>query len=150
MIRHIDHQFQLDFLGLPRFETTETERDSDPEKEDAFCQRLQWIGGRYYESDTAYNNYQPEQYALQRSHAWFAWPGEVPEGGVWVLWQGPGSPYNGLGRIKNAYTMEERCKVIEMLGGTFYENWDDVQEPDFGDADLRVMARPLYSFRDGT
>lgn len=121
---------ELDFLGLSRFEDAPTERDSDPEKEDAFCKRLQWIGARYFESNEAYwhsifGMEQPEP-----AVPWLGWPGAVPEGGVWVLWSGYGNRrVQGAGRIQNAYTMEERCKAIEMLGGEFYQDWEEVEEP---------------------
>lgn len=29
----------------------------------------------------------------------------------------------GVSRIRDAITMEERCKAIEMLGRKLYENW---------------------------
>lgn len=51
-------------------------------------------------------------------------------GGVWVF----KTTYldaieKGVGRIKNAFNMEERCRAIEQLGGTFYA--DPKECPDF-------------------
>lgn len=36
----------------------------------------------------------------------------------------------GLGRIHNAFTMEERCREIEKLGGVFYANPKDCPDLD--------------------
>ena len=59
------------------------------------------------------------------------WPGEVPSGGVWVLWtKRIEDAEKGVARIRNAFTMHERCKAIEMLGGKFYEKWEDVGVPE--------------------
>ena len=56
----------------------------------------------------------------------FGWPAD---GGVWVLKM----PYmdsemKGIGRIRNAFSMEERCRQIEKLGGVFYN--DPAKSPD--------------------
>jgi hypothetical protein len=48
------------------------------------------------------------------------WP---ETGGVWVLHttlDEAGS--KGVGLLSNAYTMQERCMMIERLGGVFYAN----------------------------
>lgn len=52
-------------------------------------------------------------------------------GGVWVL----NLPKNeaskkGVGIVYNAHSMEERCRVIELLGGVFYANPDESPELD--------------------
>jgi hypothetical protein len=42
-------------------------------------------------------------------------------GGVWVIkttFEDAGD--RGLGRIGNAYSMDERCEIMKDLGGTFY------------------------------
>lgn len=121
---------ELDFLGLPRFESSPTERFS--KEEDDFCQRLELIGARFFENDHAYY----VQVYLRHSsnhHSWYGWPAVVPDGGMWALWtQGETEPrLLQTARIRNALTMQERCRAIEMLGGRFYPNWRDAVQ-DFG------------------
>jgi hypothetical protein len=36
--------------------------------------------------------------------------------------------WDGVFRMRNAYTMEERCKALEMSGATFYENPEECQD----------------------
>lgn len=114
---------ELNFLGLSRFEPSDTERFSPAE--DGFCKRLEMIGAQFYESEYAYNT---QTFRHDASRMWYGWPGDAPEGGVWVLrTKGPEGAELGVSRIRNALTMEERCKAIEMLGGRFYERWEDVE-----------------------
>ena len=113
---------ELDFLHLPRFEPAATARWS-PE-EDAFCKHLEYIGATFFESELAYNQ---QQVSRPKYEIWYGWPGVVPEDGVWALrttfMQGSDL---GVSRIRNAVTMQERCEVIEKLGGKFYERWEDI------------------------
>lgn len=56
------------------------------------------------------------------------WPAE---GGVWVLNTTKSAvAEKGAGILYNAYSMAERCRVIEKLGGTFYENPKDCPDLD--------------------
>ena len=121
---HADcYAVELDFLCLSRFKPSDTERFSPAE--DDFCQRLEMIGAHFYEREYDYNI---QTYTYNHSRVWYAWPENAPTGGVWVLrttgWEGAEL---GVARIRNALTMEERCKAIEMLGGKFYEQWDDAK-----------------------
>lgn len=112
---------ELDFLGLSRFEPSATERFS--KEEDEFCQRLEWIGAHFYDSDYAYKSNRSRQQADQ---IWYGWPAAVPEGGLWALrTTGYESAAKGVSRIRNALTMEERCDAIKTLGGTFYTSWEE-------------------------
>ena len=46
------------------------------------------------------------------------WP---KDGGVWVFKATEIEAFlKGSGRVANAYTMKERCKAIEQIGGSFY------------------------------
>ncbi len=38
----------------------------------------------------------------------------------------------GVGRISNAFNMDERCKVIELLGGSFYDDPKKCLDLDLG------------------
>jgi hypothetical protein len=52
-------------------------------------------------------------------------------GGVWVLSEdieAAGGKHAGM--LFNVYTMEERCNIIEKLGGTFYANPKDCPDLD--------------------
>jgi len=118
---------ELDFLGLDRFNESATQRDSDVAAEDAFCKRLELIGARFWDDEYDYNK-QTVQFFKPRV-LWTGWPAIVPDDGVWALWT---EDYEGaeigVSRIRNAFTMQERCKAIEMLGGQFFARWDDVME----------------------
>jgi hypothetical protein len=47
-------------------------------------------------------------------------------GGVWVLREdAERAGEKDAGMLFNAYTMEERCAIIEQLGGTFYADPKD-------------------------
>lgn len=52
--------------------------------------------------------------------------GWTPDGGAWV-WKTTkkGASEKGGAMLQNARTMEERCLVIERLGGTFYADPKD-------------------------
>jgi hypothetical protein len=50
-------------------------------------------------------------------------------GGVWVPKVNESAAMaKGVGRIGNAFTMEERCSVIEKLGGKFYSDPKDCED----------------------
>lgn len=65
---------ELDFLGLPRFESAATARFS-PE-EDAFCERLERIGATFFETELAYNR---QQLSYPKYEIWYGWPRAMPE-----------------------------------------------------------------------
>lgn len=110
---------ELDFLGLDRFNVSD--RSEDQTEEDAFCRRLQAIGGRWFESEAVYRRSDPRLFGEQGWNLWLGWP---EEGGVWVLWLKDGEEAEkGVSRIRNAHTMAERCKAIEIVGGTYYDNY---------------------------
>ncbi|KAL1961787.1 hypothetical protein VTN77DRAFT_1037 [Rasamsonia byssochlamydoides] len=106
---------ELDFLQLDRFNPTPS--SLDPAEEDAHCANMRKLGATWWQSEEAYvinalGDYSPQQVLI------IGWP---PGGGVWVL----KTTYfdaikKGVSRIKNAFNMEERCRAIEQLGGTFY------------------------------
>ena len=112
----------LDFLQLDRF--NETPRSDDPEEEDAFCRRLSMIGARWWSSEEESEIPLPfkvrDGKRVTMEKLWLGWP---KAGGVWALSldEHEGSK-RGVGRIKNAINMEERCRAIEMLGGVFHSN----------------------------
>lgn len=113
---------ELDFLSLSRF--SPTPRSYNVTEEDAFCQRLRLLGAHWYSSYTdyefahLYRLRQPTPDETQILH--IGWPATS---GVWVMRQeNEFDQWDGVFRMRNAYTMEERCKALEMSGATFYEN----------------------------
>ena len=113
---------ELDFLSLDRFQ--ETPRSDDPAEEDAFCQRLHEIGAQWFEDETEADKAPPlkvrDGKRVGRMETWLGLPNG---GGVWVLEvEEFEAARRGVGgRIRNAKSMEERCRVIETLGGVFFK-----------------------------
>ncbi|SPO06318.1 uncharacterized protein DNG_09007 [Cephalotrichum gorgonifer] len=95
---------ELEFLSLDRFEPTP--RSQDPAEEDAFCANMRKLGAHWYSSeeelvaDSLRGAYETNFMVKA-----FGWPAD---GGVWALKM----PYmdsemKGIGRIRNAFSMEE-------------------------------------------
>ncbi|CEI67933.1 hypothetical protein FVEN_g7792 [Fusarium venenatum] len=114
---------ELEFLGLDRFEPSD--KPDDPENEEAHCAKMRQLGANWFRDPDhklrfgrKYRNKEPDAPLL-----FVGWP---TSGGVWTLDTNFSQcARKGLARIDNAFTMEERCKVIEKLGGTFYADPKD-------------------------
>lgn len=117
---------ELDYLEVDRFEVTR--RASDQAEEDEFCKKLRKVGGKWWEDHFEW--YMATQMKLrmlypdEREILYLGWP---EKGGVWVLrWDNIRSKTGpSTTRVFNAHTMEERCRGIQLSGGTFYENPTD-------------------------
>ncbi|KAI9802129.1 MAG: hypothetical protein M1833_002050 [Piccolia ochrophora] len=123
---------ELFYTGLDRF--NDVPKSSAQAEEDAFCDQLRKVGAQFY-------NLPPE---WREGYVWCdeldscADPVErVPlvlgftvEGGVWVLDMSDGYDQfgPGAGGLFNALTMEERCAVIEKLGGKFCSDMKECPE----------------------
>lgn len=113
----------LEFLGLDRFKPSN--KSDDPEKEEAHCAKMRQLGAKWFRNPDhqlrageKLRNGEPDAPLL-----FVGWPAG---GGVWVIHTTLSqSARKGLGRIGNAFTMEERCKIIDQLGGTFYTDPKD-------------------------
>lgn len=122
---------ELDFLGLDRF--TPAQRSYDATEEEAFCGRMRQLGAQWSrisaDGSEVIDLYSPVLYV--------GWPAG---GGVWVVkmayWE---ASRKGLGRISNAATMEERCRLIERLGGIYYEVARECPHLDLKEADLEEI-----------
>lgn len=127
---------ELDFLGLDRFH--ESRRSDDQAEEDAFCKRMRMIGAKWFKNDMEYILWDPRDYGPDEDiELILGWPkqqysdrgdGDVGGGGggVWVLKLNRSDAIaKGTGRIHNAYNMEERCRAIEQMGGTYFSNPKD-------------------------
>jgi len=49
------------------------------------------------------------------------WVAGFDDGGIWVLDLDEREYPVGMMGLRNAFTMEERCRVIEKLGGTYFQ-----------------------------
>lgn len=118
---------ELGFVGLDRFGFGfhSTLRSWDSVEEDAHCAKMWLLGATWWRSERAYaEKHLPElnPEGPDKKTVVVGWP-SGPDGGagVWVL----RTTYDegvqkGVGRVKNAGSMDERCRVIERLGGVFY------------------------------
>lgn len=117
---------ELEFLSLDRFH--ETLPSDEPAEEDAFCQRMRGMGAQWFENEREADNEPPHKVKdgkmVGRMEVWLGWP---QSGGVWVLEveEFEGARKGVGGRIRNAMSMEERCRFIEMLGGVFFRDRRD-------------------------
>ncbi|KAK1241804.1 hypothetical protein MKX07_007627 [Trichoderma sp. CBMAI-0711] len=129
---------ELDFLKLDRFHSTPQPYPSGPDaatEEEAHCNRMRQLGAVWWESEEQWVEeklVKPLEPALRRAQRFVkvGWPAG---GGVWVLdITEDDAMTRGAGIIYNAHDMEERCRLIEQLGGVFFENpkdWLDVELP---------------------
>ena len=120
---------ELDFLGLSRFSDTLSQRNTDAAAEDAFCDRLRKIGGRLFDTECASNEFFLRGTDLNQMEVFIGWPeGGMLEDGVWVLMLDREEMIEkGASRIKNAVTMNDRCKMIVKMGGTYHKDYKTVE-----------------------
>jgi hypothetical protein len=65
--------------------------------------------------------------AKEREALLLGWPAN---GGVWVITENSWYLFGnkpGSWRLRNAHTMEERCKAMEMSGAVYYANPEDCE-----------------------
>ncbi|KAF4627390.1 hypothetical protein G7Y89_g10764 [Cudoniella acicularis] len=101
---------ELDFLKLPRFESVQ--RSYNATEEDEFCRQLRKLGGKWCRN---HGDCLMATQGLGR-------PTTVEEKEALLLGWPP-----GIWRIKNAHTMEERRKAMEIVGATYYKNLEDCE-----------------------
>jgi hypothetical protein len=104
---------ELQFLNPDRVRPTN--RSEDAQEEEAHCARMRQLGARWYRDP--YEQVNDETSGIKILQFYVDWP---VNGGVWAI-QATSAQSNlkGLGRINNAFTMEERWQAIKDLGGTF-------------------------------
>ncbi|PTB65188.1 hypothetical protein BBK36DRAFT_1204443 [Trichoderma citrinoviride] len=128
---------ELDFLKLDRFHSQPSPSgpDAAAEEEEAHCNRMRQLGAVWWESKEQWflqKLMEPNEPSLRRRQRFVkvGWP---VGGGVWVIdITVDDASTRHAGIIYNAHDMEERCRLIEQLGGVFYENpkdWLDVDLP---------------------
>lgn len=120
---------ELDYLGLPRFESSP--RSSSASEEDEFCRKLRRTGGKwwenYYEYEEAEDSRLRTRSKKEREALLLGWPSD---GGVWVLRETDWYNFylvEGIWRMRNAHTMDERCKALEVIGAVYYQNPEDCE-----------------------
>ncbi|EPS30130.1 hypothetical protein PDE_05080 [Penicillium oxalicum 114-2] len=113
---------ELDFLGYDRFDLPLDLVEPQP-AEDEHCNRMRRLGATWWTSYHEMVEYDIRGPQNTDDFLQVGWP---ESGGVWVL-QGTieEARRKGAGLVSNAYTMQERCMMIERLGGTFYANPED-------------------------
>lgn len=125
LVRH-SNAVELVHLGIDRFQ--EANRASSISEEDAFCQRLGQMGASLWSSkasriDAIFDEGDTRKLAKQVQTGW---PSSGK--GVWVLEYVDNGRDREMKRwrslLKLCLTMDERCKIIEQAGGTFYANPD--------------------------
>ncbi|KIW10170.1 hypothetical protein PV08_11131 [Exophiala spinifera] len=125
---------ELVHLGLDRFK--DATRSPDADEEDEFCTRLWRLGAQWWASRGEMEEAllrQDSGGAPQKKLAWTVETGWPSSGqGVWVLEYDVEDRAHyelrvGASLLNNCLDMDERCKVIENLGGTFYSNPDDCE-----------------------
>ena len=101
-------------------------RSDDQEREEAFCEDLRKIGGKWWRSEKRcldvhfldWNDTEPTAEELRV--VWFGWP---KEGGLLVIQFERDERPDDIGRLRMAVTMEERCKLLTgRFGAKFYED----------------------------
>ncbi|RYP18791.1 hypothetical protein DL765_003726 [Monosporascus sp. GIB2] len=111
----------LTFLDIPRFEPVE--RSEDPAAEDRHCHRMRKLGAWKFTSVREYELmelFSPEELG-RKILVVAAWP--QSGAGVWVITMHVNeAAEKGLARVWNALSMDERCEVVEKLGGKFYHD----------------------------
>ncbi|KAM0233775.1 hypothetical protein ACHAP5_010298 [Fusarium lateritium] len=119
---------ELEFLNLDRFKPTN--RSEDTQEEEAHCARMRQLGARWYRDP--YEQVDDETSGIEILRLYIGWPAD---GGVWAI-QATSSQSNlkGLGRINNAFTMEERWQAIKEHGGIFYVEPKDCPYLDLDDS----------------
>ncbi|WQF82579.1 hypothetical protein CDEST_07593 [Colletotrichum destructivum] len=141
-------RFHLEFLGLDR--VVPTPWGEDPADEDTHCANMRQLGAKFYKSDWDYHlkttkheePQDPHQKAMElgKENLFAAeeanksaeklievlgWP---TTGGVWAL-KVSTDKVHSFG-VRNAFTMDEKCRAMEMMGGVFYAHPNDCPDLD--------------------
>ncbi|KAK1976841.1 hypothetical protein LZ30DRAFT_602640 [Colletotrichum cereale] len=102
----------LEFVRLDRI--VPTPRSENPAGKDIDCINMRKVGAIFYESNRDYH-LKTTNLARKTSEEFievFGWP---TAGGVWALKVATDKPHS-FG-IRNAFTVDEKCRAMEMMGG---------------------------------
>lgn len=112
---------ELLHLNLDRFK--DANRSSDPANEEEFCKRLRNLGAVWWPSEGDEVDALGERYLEEEAMVIeTGWPSSG--NGVWVLKYDANKSKEMFGAmlLELALNMDERCQVIEELGGSFFED----------------------------
>ncbi|KAH8901915.1 hypothetical protein BR93DRAFT_932569 [Coniochaeta sp. PMI_546] len=122
---------ELDFLGLDRLYPTPRPSITDAKsvaEEATHCKKMRQLGATYYHDTWEWIDTKWDGGAEFLEIGWPA------GGGVWVLRKSDiETSERGVAAIYNALNMDERCEIIEELGGTFYADPKDCPYLDLDD-----------------
>ncbi|KXX78445.1 hypothetical protein MMYC01_201423 [Madurella mycetomatis] len=125
---------EIEFLGYGRFQQVPRPDPTNPDTaadEESHCNKMRQLGAKWWRSEHAWFADRRKVSPYGRIWESFLATGWPAGGGVWVLSEDKEvAGRKGAGRLFNARTMEERCKIIEQLGGTFYANPKDCPDLD--------------------
>ena len=126
LIKEVDI-VELMFLGLDRFQPSL--RSSNVVEEDQFCNRLRMLGAKWWESEEDYIHVllgMRQKTAVESSELVFGWPSA---GGVWVLrFESEKEIPRDFGKLHMALDMDERCRVMELYGGVYHTDPNEVRD----------------------
>ena len=126
---------ELEWLGLPRFDSVGKSSQYNGTDEDLLCNKIRMLGGAkfwkipftddapyHWERELACNRLE-DCHTPDVMEQWVAGIDE-DNGGIWLLETDNGDVdlelrFGGLG---NAFSMKERCRVIEKAGGVSYKH----------------------------
>ncbi|SPQ20159.1 7912be00-275d-404e-8c3a-a7ac945b45cc [Thermothielavioides terrestris] len=124
---------ELEFMGLDRFRPVPHPSPDNPTAapdEEEHCNKMRKLGARWWKTEDEYFDKGAIDYppvpGIPGRFFRVGWPAG---GGVWVLNMSERDAVEKqAGVLFSAYNMEERCRVIEQLGGTFYADPEDCPE----------------------
>jgi hypothetical protein len=116
---------ELEWLGLSRFKSVARPPQYNDTEEDLLCARLRGLGGAKFWRVPPGNDPPYKWDCLDIEDCWNPelhdrWVAGVEKGGAWILDLVDGKYPDHIMGLMNAFTMEERCRSIELLGGTFF------------------------------
>ncbi|KAL2823219.1 hypothetical protein BDW59DRAFT_173696 [Aspergillus cavernicola] len=110
---------EIEFLGYDRLNVPRHLKAESEEEEDAHCNHMRRLGATWwarYEDLSKFTVFGDKNLNLNGFFIRVGWPDGG--GGAWVLHTTiDEAAERGTGLIDNAYTMEERCMMIERMGG---------------------------------
>jgi len=120
---------ELSYFNLSRSEAAS--RSPDPFEEDVFALKLLQIGGRWWPSRKFYSKHSDRMSEIPYGHHFppTIHIGYLETGGIWILRTAddrvrlPSDPEEkpkDWGKLVMAFTMGERCAVLERYRATFY------------------------------
>ena len=117
----------MQYLQLDRFKTTQ--RSTNVLEEDAFCERMRKIGATWWPSEQECHDVLlgvREPTELEARVLVLGWPED--SGGVWLLtYESEMARPRDFGKLQLAMDMNERCRMMQDFGATYYPDPDEVE-----------------------